>query len=291
MSSGGSVGFLGLGTMGGPMAVNLSRAGLTVRGWNRTPGRAAAAAAHGVEEAPTAADAVAGADTVVTMLADGPAVEDVMVDGGVLAAMEAGSLWVQMSTVGATEILDFEQVAQQHDVALVDAPVLGTKQPAEDGQLVVLAAGPQEPRAQEVFDAVGGRCLWLADVGEATRLKLVLNSWVLNVVGAISETVSLAKAADVSVDHVMEALKGTGVWAPYVGTKGQAMAAGRYPTSFPLRLGIKDAGLVTDLAATQSRELPLLEVFLSLLEAARDQGWGEHDIAAAHEAWGDAHQH
>ena len=123
-------------------------------------------------------------------------------------------------------------------------------------------------------------------MGEATRLKLVLNSWVLNMVGAISETSSLAKAADVSVDHVMEALEGTGLWAPYVGIKGQAMATGEYPTSFPLRLGGQGRGVGHRSRRHPGRELPLLEALLPLLEAAREQGWGEHDIAAAHEAWG-----
>src|SRR4051812_1542717 len=147
-----TVAVLGTGTMGAPMAVNIARAGQTVRAWNRTAAKAEGL--DGVEAAATVAEAVEGADLVVTMLADGDAVEQVAREA--LPAMGDGTVWLQMSTVGIEATERLALLAQERGVEFVDAPVIGTKQPAEQGKLTVLASGPREARerAKPVFDAV-----------------------------------------------------------------------------------------------------------------------------------------
>src|SRR4051794_4167301 len=158
--------------MGAPMAHNLVEAGLDVRVWNRTAEKAREV--DGADVCETPAEAVDGVDLAVTMLADGEAVEEVARD------LDFGdATWVQMSTVGIEATERLMEIAG--DVPFVDAPVVGTKQPAEKGELTVLASGPRDARerAKPVFDAVAARVVELGDAGEGTRLKLVINSWLV----------------------------------------------------------------------------------------------------------------
>src|SRR5262249_30862011 len=152
---------------------NLQRAGFAVRAWNRTREKAEPLAADGAEVAGTPAEAADGADVVLTMLADGETVERVMTDGGALAALPAGALWIQSSTVGVEATERLAALAAGRGVVFVDAPVLGTKQPAEDGKLVILASGPDEAqgRCTPIFEAIGQRTMWLGEAGLGTKLK------------------------------------------------------------------------------------------------------------------------
>src|SRR5829696_6169625 len=277
------VAILGTGIMGAPMARNLAAAGLEVRAWNRSRERAEPLAEHGVDVAGTADDAVRDADVVVTMLSDGSAVEAV---AGELAFPD-GAVWAQMSTVGiqATERL----VARAADagVPIVDAPVLGTKAPAEQGQLTVIAAGP--PAARErcapVFDAVGARTVALGDEpGAATRMKLVLNAWLLALVEGLSESVALAEGLGVDPAAFLDVIDGGPLGPPYAKMKGTMMIERSYEPSFSLALAAKDARLALDAAAGAGLELPALEAIRSQLEKAVDQGHGDDDMAAAVEA-------
>src|SRR4051812_24419575 len=180
------VAVLGTGTMGAPMARNLVDAGLEVRVWNRSIEKARAV--EGASVFDDAAEAVSGADFFVTMLADGDAVEEV-VSGGVL---DGAGAWLQMSTVGLDAYERLAELAADAGVAFVDAPVVGTKQPAEKGELTVLASGPRDvrERARPVFEAVGARTVELGDAGEGTRLKLVINSWLVIMVEGLAETIA-----------------------------------------------------------------------------------------------------
>src|SRR3954470_15253050 len=147
-----TVAVLGTGTMGAPMAVNIAKGGETVRAWNRTAEKAEGL--DGVEPAGSAEEAISGAGVVVTMLSDGDAVEDVASEA--LPTMDDDAVWLQMSTVGIAATARLAKMAGDRGVAFVDAPVIGTKQPAEQGKLVVLASGPRHARerAKPVFDAV-----------------------------------------------------------------------------------------------------------------------------------------
>jgi 3-hydroxyisobutyrate dehydrogenase len=188
------VAVLGTGKMGAGMARSLLRSGLDVSVWNRTPGRAAPLAADGAHLAGTAAKAVAGADAVVTMLWDGSSVAEVMT--GALPAAPAGVLWVQTSTVSLHDAGDrLPALAARHGARFIDAPVLGTRQPAEEGKLLVLAAAPGQLRdlAAPLFGAIGSRTVWAGErPGDGTRLKLVANSWVTTIVAATAQVIALA---------------------------------------------------------------------------------------------------
>lgn len=173
-----TVAFLGAGTMGAPMARNLASAGFAVRAWNRT--REKADAVDGVEVADSPEEAASGAGAVITMLADASAVEEAMTGGeGALPALE-GAPWLQMSTIGLAGTERMKATAAEHEVAFVDAPVLGTKEPAEQAQLLVLASGPEDDdlrgRCQPLFDAVGQKTLWVGEAGAGSRPELVLEA-------------------------------------------------------------------------------------------------------------------
>src|SRR5581483_2524819 len=168
-----TIAVLGTGIMGFPIARNLASAGFDVRAWNRTRERAEPLTEHGVTVADTPRAAGQDADVVITMLIDADAVEATM-DGpdGALSAGRPGLLWLQMSTVGVEAAERFATLADKAGVDYVDAPVLGTKQPAEQGELTVLASGPDElrERCQAVFDAISKNVVWVGAAGRGSRL-------------------------------------------------------------------------------------------------------------------------
>lgn len=207
-----TVAVLGTGIMGGPMAANLISAGLDVRVWNRTREKADSLADRGVEVADTPAQAAAGAEMVLTMLADGDAVEKVMSGkDGALAPIDDDAVWLQMSTVGIDATERLSALAVDRGVAFVDAPVLGTRQPAEQGELMVLAAGPEavRERCAPVFDAIGREVRWVGvQAGAGSRFKLVLNAWLLSLTETLSETIAFARALDIEPEQFLDAVDG-----------------------------------------------------------------------------------
>src|SRR5215210_7782553 len=277
------VAVLGTGIMGAPMARNLAGAGLEVRAWNRSRERAEPLAEQGVTVADTAEEAVRGAEVVVTMLSDGAAVEAVAGD----LTFPEGAVWAQMSTIGIEATERLVERAAQAGVPLVDAPVLGTKAPAEQGQLTVIAAGPAgaRERCAPVFEAVGARTVVLGDEpGAATRMKLVLNAWLLALVEGLSESVALAEGLGVDPAAFLDVIDGGPLGPPYAKMKGTMMIERSYEPSFTLALAAKDAGLALEAASAHGLELPALRATLGQLEKAVEQGHGDADMAAAVEA-------
>jgi 3-hydroxyisobutyrate dehydrogenase len=282
------VAFLGTGIMGAPMARNCAAAGLDVRAWNRTQEKARALAEHGVTPVESPADAVRDADAVVTMLTDGAAVEDVMAGQGALAAMDDDAVWLQMSTVGIAATERLSGLARERGVAYVDAPVVGTRQPAEAGELLVLASGPEavRDRAAPVFDAVGRATRWLGEEpGAGTRLKLVFNGWLVALIESLSETLAFSRAMGIPPEDFLEAIDGTPMNVPYAQLKGKAMARMDFSeVAFPLRLAHKDARLVLEAAEAEGIELPLMRTAEAQFGRAESDGHGDEDLAAVHHA-------
>ena len=275
-----TVAFLGTGIMGAPMAANVAKAGLDVRVWNRTRAKAEPLA-DVATVADSAASAASGADILVTMLADGPAVAEAFE----AASAASGTLWLQMSTVGLDWTDRLAAMAEKAGVVFVDAPVLGTRQPAEQAQLQVLASGPEEarPKATPVFDAVAVKTRWLGPAGGGSRLKLVLNAWVLALTNATAESLGLARALGLDPALFLETIKGGGLDVGYAHVKGGAMLSGEYPPSFPAGLAAKDARLVVE-AAGEDVDVAGAKAVLSHLEAAVDAGHGDEDMAALYRA-------
>jgi 3-hydroxyisobutyrate dehydrogenase len=279
------VAVLGTGIMGAAMARNLLSGGMEVRAWNRSREKAEPLAQDGAEVAGNPAEASRGADFILTMLADTDAVEEA-VGGDVLDALAEEGVWLQMSTVGEAGNERLADLAADHSVAYVDAPVLGTKQPAEQGQLVVLASGPEEvrERSEQVFDAVGSKTVWLGDAGGGSRLKLVVNNWIVGLLGVLAETVAFANATGVDPTKFLETIEGGPLGLPYAQLKGTMMIDEDFPTSFSANLARKDAGLVLDAAAARNLHMRIAEAVTARFDEAIQAGHGEEDMAAVYKA-------
>jgi 3-hydroxyisobutyrate dehydrogenase len=278
-----TVAFLGTGTMGLPMARNLARAGFQLRAWNRTPERARPLEEDGAIVAAEPRDAAADSELLVTMLSDTVAVLDSA--GAALSALAPGSTWVQMSTIGVEGTELCERAAGQAGVEFIDAPVLGTREPAEKGQLVILASGPEAARArvEPLFEVLGKRTMWMGEAGQATRAKVVVNSWIVGVVGVLAETINLAEALEVDPQVFFEAVKGGALDLPYARVKGAAMIEKSFDNpSFRLALSRKDADLALDAADSAQLELPVLTALRDRLRRAEADGHGDEDMAATY---------
>ncbi|MFF7729963.1 NAD(P)-dependent oxidoreductase [Streptomyces sp. NPDC008001] len=283
-----AVAVLGTGIMGAAMARNLARAGLAVTAWNRSRDKAEPLAADGVRIADAPADAVRGAGVVLTMLRDGPAALDVMRDAA--PGLRPGTVWVQSGTVGLEGFEDLAAFAGEHGLALVDAPVLGTRQPAEEGKLTVLAAGPEEAReaAEPVFAAVGSRTMWLGDdgaSGAATRLKLVINSWVLTVTHGTAEALALAEGLGVDPAGFLDAVAGGPLDMGYLRAKaGLILRDGLTPPSFTTATAEKDARLIVTAGERAGVRMDVAAAGAERFRRAVEQGHGEEDMAASYYA-------
>jgi 3-hydroxyisobutyrate dehydrogenase len=276
-----TVAVLGTGAMGAGMARNIAAAGLPVWVWNRTAARAeplgdVATVAGSIREA------VEGADIVLTMLYDGASVASAMTEAG--PALGAGTVWLQQSTVGVAGTDRLVALADELGVAYVDAPVLGTRKPAEDGSLVVLASGAEDLRARvaPVLDAIGSRTMWVGDAGAGTRLKLAANAWVLTVVEGVAESLALTRDLGLDPRLFLEAVAGGALDAPYVGLKGAAMIEGSFDPAFALNGALKDADLILEAAAGAGVEMGLMPGIRDHLSRAAAAGHGDLDMSATY---------
>jgi 3-hydroxyisobutyrate dehydrogenase len=277
------VAVLGTGIMGGPIARRLADAGHDVRAWNRTLERAEGL---GAEAAATPAEAVADAELLVTMLADGPTVDAVMREAAPAAV--PGAVWAQTSTVGAEWTQRLAALAAEAGLVYVDAPVLGTRAPAEQGQLVVLLAGPEDARVTctAVLPAIARKLVSLGDeVGSASALKLVLNHWILNSLENVAETVAFAQALGVEPERFLESIAGGGMDMPYAHMKTEVILSGKLDEpSFTLRLAAKDVELILDAASSAGVDLALARASLARMSQAIELGHGDEDMAATYYA-------
>ncbi len=286
MTSSETIAVLGAGgMMGRGMAGNLARAGFRVRAWNRSRDKAEPLSALGAEIFDTAREAAQTAGVIVTMLADADAVLEAMQgEDGVLAAQRTvGAVWLQTSTIGVDGTERCIELAREHDLEFVDAPVLGTREPAEQGKLVVLASGPDrvKNRLAPIFEAIGQRSMWVGGAGDGTRLKLATNSWVLTVVEGSAETLALAEGLGIDPQLVLDAVADGPLDLPYLRAKGKAILERDFTPSFSLRLAAKDAALMEEAARGHDLDLPLV----SAIRRRLDEGVAEHgddDLSATY---------
>ena len=264
-----SVAVLGAGTMGAGMVRSLRRAGIPVRVWNRDGDKARALAEVGAQPSDSPADAAAGADVVLTILLDA----DTVTEAIRRAAPAPGTVWLQTATVGLEGVERTIAVARELGLELVDCPVLGSKKPAEDGALVLLASGSDSARARlaPVFDALGKKTLWLGEAGAGSRLKLACNAWVLMLVAGVAQSIALARELGVDPEEFFAAIDGGPLASPYATLKGRAMARGEYPVSFALPGALKDSGLIEEGLRSAGISTRIMTAVRETLEVAVDR--------------------
>jgi 3-hydroxyisobutyrate dehydrogenase len=273
------VAVLGIGTMGHGMASSALRAGIPTMVWNRNQEVTRDLAEVGAEVAQTASEAARWAKIVVTMVTDADAVISIAHDEGVLAALAPGAILVQMSTIGLAGIERVASLvtAERPDVILLDAPVSGSKDPAEHGQLTIFASGPAEarPRVTPLFDALGQRTIWAGNVGTGTRLKLVANTWLAFVAEAVSASVALAHGLGLESEALVDVLEGNSLMSPWQEAKLHRIAKGEFSAQFALSLALKDVRLAEEAA---DGRLGVLACLADEWQEAVDQGLGHEDV-------------
>ena len=272
---------LGTGTMGAGVAGSLLREGHEVTVWNRTADKAAPLAERGATVATDPAAAVADAEVVLLTLFDTEAVLDVLEAAAGDAPTDA--VWVQASTIGVAGTETVVQLAGKYGVTLVEAMMLGTKAPAEQGKLTMLAAGPADvlDRIDPVLDAIGAKTVRAGDeVGAGTALKLAANAWIASITAATGQSLAVARSLGLDPALFLEAIAGGASDSAYAHTKGKSMIAGEFPAQFALDGLRKDIGLITDAARTSGVSTVLLDALGRVYADASAAGHGGDDIAA-----------
>lgn len=277
------VALLGTGIMGAGMAERLLDEGFKVDVWDRTPASAARLAERGATAHEQPAGATRVAEVVVTMLATPAALTDVMLRQDALAAMRPDSIWAQMGTVGveATEDLIATVAKRRRDVAFVDAPVSGTREPARNGQLTILASGPDRAHAtlEPLFNALGQRVMWLGPAGLGTRLKLVLNTWLAFEVEAVAEASAAADRLGVPYDSLLAAVSGGPLASGTALARLAKIKNSDHSPQFPLEWALKDLDLTA--AATGPEATPVARAIAERWRILVAQGAGRLDVSAA----------
>lgn len=279
-----AVAVLGLGAMGHAFAANLLKKGFTVYGWNRTPARGEDLQSQGLQLCNDAGLAVADAQVVIAMLTDGEATQAVI--RTIAPSCPQGATFCQMGTIGIQETADAISLLEslRPDMLYLDAPVSGTKAPAENAQILVMASGCRERShaAQQVFDAISRGTQWYGEAGSSQKMKLVINAWLIAMMQGVAESMQLAKQFGFTPNQLWETLEGGPLAAPYVKGKLEMIRRDDYTPQMQLQHALKDARLA--LANAPEGTMPVMDSITHLWAQAAENGLAEQDLAAVY-AW------
>jgi 3-hydroxyisobutyrate dehydrogenase len=281
--SGTRVTVIGTGTMGTAVVHRLLAAGATVNVWNRSPGPARELAALGAQVHAGPRAAVNGAAVVLSLLPTGDITRSVMLGRGVITALAPGAVWAQMGTIGidATTALNASVTARRPDVRFVDAPVSGSRAPAEAGELLVLGSGPEsaKPVVLPILSALGRRTLWLGPAGAGTRMKLVMNTWLAFEVEAAAEASALADHLGIESGVLADALSGSPLVSPLAASKLRKIQTADDHPDFSLGWALKDLELAESAAAAGG--IPVAGAISRRWRVLADHGAAGLDVSAA----------
>ena len=278
------IAFLGLGIMGSRMAANLSRAGFALTVWNRTRAKAEAfATEHGAALADTPAQAAAASDVVVTMVVDGPQVEQVLLGAaGAVEGARPGLLCIDCSTIGPTATRTIGEALATHGVHLVDAPVTGSSPKAQDGSLTIMAGGTTGDfdRARPVLEAMGSLIVHAGPLGHGQMVKLINNALAAINAAAVGEALLVAKRAGVDLDALTKVVAAGAGSSTMLELKVGPMRNHDYATLFKTEHMLKDVNLCLGEGKALGAPFPSAAYAREILTAATGRGYGEDDFAA-----------
>src|ERR1700736_6660508 len=278
-----TISYLGLGTMGSGMVSNLLEANYDLIVWNRSAERSEPFARKGARVADTPADAVRDVDLIMYSLSNDQAVEDVVFGAeGILSAVNAGQIAIDMSTVLPAMSLREEEAYAKRGVDFLDAPVFGSKQEAAEAKLWIMAAGNKAifEKVKSVLGHLGQTVNYFGKNGNATTMKLVGNLIVALELEALSEGLILAQKAGLDLKTVMEVVKVADFRSPLLVSNGENIVKRDFATSFALKLMLKDAGLIEEFADSLESPIPALRVVEKNLASAVDLGFGKENASA-----------
>lgn len=277
-----AVAILGLGAMGHAFAANLLKKSFTVYGWNRTPGRGDDLVSEGLVQRETAAQAVSDVQVIIAMLTDGDATLAAI--RAIVPSCPQNATFCQMGTIGIQETADAIALLEtlRPDMLYLDAPVSGTKAPAENAQILVMASGDQQRAgaAQQVFDAISRGTQWYGDAGNSQKMKLVINAWLISMMQGVAESMQLAKQFGFTPGQLWETLDGGPLAAPYVKGKLEMIRKEDYTPQMQLQHALKDARLA--LANAPQGTMPMMNEIVDMWSQASQGGLAEQDLAAVY---------
>ena len=278
------IGFIGLGIMGSAMATNLLKAGFNVTVWNRSIDKCSPLISLGATAAASPRSLAESTDITIAMMATPAAVQSVR-DGvdGIAAGLSAGKGYLDMSTVDADTSTKSALLAHEKGAFFLEAPVAGSRKPAEDATLTIMAAGDRElyDSSLPVLEKMGKKIMFLGETGKAARMKLANNLVMCGMLTALSEGIALAAGSGLDTSQLLEVLDSGAVANPMFRMKGPQIVANKdFPTAFPLKHMQKDLRLALRLAEEVGQPLFATATINELYKTALAQGLGDQDFAA-----------
>ncbi|XP_038055751.1 glyoxylate/succinic semialdehyde reductase 1-like isoform X1 [Patiria miniata] len=281
------IGFIGLGLMGTGMAMNLIKTGHKVTVWNRTAAKCADFVTAGATEAKNVSDLVSECDIVFSMVSDSEALRAIVFgEHGVLDGMKKGKALVDMSTVDIGTVTGLEGAITAREGRFLEAPVVGSVQPAMEGSLVIIGAGDSNlfDDCTSCFQAMGKKAFFLGDVGNGSKMKIIINMITGCIMSGFAEGMAVADRAGLSQETLLDVLNLGAISSPLISGKGKAILANKYPPAFPLKYQQKDMRLALALADQVEQPIPVSAAVNELFKRAKNLGLGEKDISAVYKA-------
>jgi len=276
-------GFVGLGIMGSRMAERLLEAGFKLSVWNRDASKAQALKAKGASVKESLKELAQEADFVFVMVSDPQAsLEICFAEDGLLNALRPGSSYIEMSTIDPESSKKLESALEAKGIRYLEAPVSGTKKPAADGTLLILAAGNQElyHEVQAALQVLGKRLWYLGEVGQGAKMKILVNLVMGAMMEALAEAFSLSKKCGLEPEDLLAVLAEGALANPLFKSKGELLLTEDFSPSFPLKHLAKDLRLALELGESLGQKLPVSDASHRVFLKAQELGFGDADIAA-----------
>ena len=274
-----TIGWIGLGNMGYPMAKNLLKAGYALNVYNRTASKAEGLVNDGATLASSIKDLCVESEVIITMLSDDQAVKGIFLgEGGLLNCQAEGKLVINMSTVSPRTSYELEEMSKAVGARFLEAPVSGSVKPAEDSTLLILVGGDEDNyrAAQPIFEKLGKLSFWLGSVGAGSSAKLAINYFLALTLEGLAETVLFAKKNGIKAEDMLHIVNEGACGSPLTKLKTNAIVTNSYPAAFALKHMVKDLRL----AVEQGIDFPLAQPLAETYKKAFDKGLGEEDVMA-----------
>lgn len=288
-----NVTFIGMGVMGSAMAANLLNNGVDLTIWNRTKDKVESLINQGALFKESPHDAVKEADIVFTMLTGPDAVEEVALsENGFLQSMKHNALWIDSSTVNPSFSKKANQLAHNVEVRFVDAPVAGSKGPAETGELVFLAGGekPDIDQVEHLLQYMGKKTIHVGPVSQGTSFKMVVNTMLASNMAAFAESMILGEQLGLSKDFLLDTLPGMPVSAPFLQMKAEKLKNQNHEEEFALKNMQKDLHLATLSAYEENAALKITNLMKEVYAEAKVNGYGDFDFSSIYSFYKHLHR-
>ncbi|MHC1742754.1 MAG: NAD(P)-dependent oxidoreductase [Syntrophobacteraceae bacterium] len=277
------IGFIGLGIMGTAMARNLVRAGFQVTVYNRAPQRTEPITAMGALAAPTPRALAEGTDVILCMVTGAEAIMEILWGpDGAAQAFDGSKCFINMSTVSPRFATELGEKLASTSVRYIDAPVSGSKKPAEEATLIILAGGAEEEVKQQapVFGAMGKKTVYCGPAGQGSMMKMAINLLLGIMMEGVSEMMRLGAAGGLSAETMLDVVLSGPLQCPFFQMKSDLLKSGVFPPQFPLKHMTKDLKAIVDTAHEVGVPAPVAHTLLPLYRSGVQKGWGESDFAA-----------